>query len=433
MADTTFGSCCIDEGSFPYKCDCIHYGHTCLSPTSTLPAFCVFGKASINISCCVEKLSSYFGANGKPIVVLYGLEYAHAISQIRGALMEAIPKIKVELIFSDVLCSIINPLEDHRKSDGLQGCLGIYSSGNSLGAATGTRYSLGGLTWDLPEGQKMEDYLLLWIGPDNSAFSNVVLTFNGCEIVRYDTAGDQLLTDVSQQKRILKRRYYLVERAKDANMVGILVGTLGVAGYLHMIHQMKELIMLAGKKAYTLVMGRPNPAKLANFPECDVFVYVSCAQTALLDSKEFLAPVITPFEAMLAFSRGSQWTGTYVMEFRDLINSSRLEVSKRPEEARFSFLTGGYVEDFDPQENGDEDNDGTLALANATEKALQLHDRGPDSLVKGTAKSGAEFFVTRSYHGLEMHANSSSPEPYLIGRSGKASGYKDEKSEPGTL
>ncbi|KAK8599980.1 hypothetical protein V6N12_049843 [Hibiscus sabdariffa] len=133
---------------------------------------------------------------------------------------------------------------------------------------------------------------------------------------------------------------------------------------------------------------------------------------------------------MLAFSSGSQWTGTYVLEFRDLINSSQLEVSKRPEEARFSFLKGGYVEDFEPQENGDEDNDSTLALANATEKALQLRDRDPGSLVKGTVKSGAEFFVTRSYHGLETHANSSSPEPYLIGRSGKASGYKDERSEP---
>lgn len=34
-----------------------------------------------------------------------------------------------------------------------------------------------------------------------------------------------------------------------------------------MIHQMKDLITRAGKKAYTFVMGRPNPAKLANFPE----------------------------------------------------------------------------------------------------------------------------------------------------------------------
>ena len=37
--------------------------------------------------------------------------------------------------------------------------------------------------------------------------------------------------------------------------------------------------------------------------QCDVFIYVSCAQTALLDSKEYLAPVITPFEAMIAFNR----------------------------------------------------------------------------------------------------------------------------------
>lgn len=44
-------------------------------------------------------------------------------------------------------------------------------------------------------------------------------------------------------------------------------GNYDAAGYLNMIHQMKVLITGAGKKVYTLVMGRPNPAKLANFPE----------------------------------------------------------------------------------------------------------------------------------------------------------------------
>jgi diphthamide biosynthesis protein 2 len=39
------------------------------------------------------------------------------------------------------------------------------------------------------------------------------------------------------------------------------------AGYLHIIEQMKNLIKASGKKSYTLVMGRPNAAKLANFPE----------------------------------------------------------------------------------------------------------------------------------------------------------------------
>ncbi|XP_034680154.1 2-(3-amino-3-carboxypropyl)histidine synthase subunit 2-like [Vitis riparia] len=438
MADTTYGSCCVDEvGASHINADCVvHYGHTCLSPTSNLPAFFVFGKAPISISNCAENLSTYALTQGKHIMVLFGVEYSHAIEMIKEALMLESSKLSgstsnLEFHFAEVMCSVMNPSKDCTTSNGHLGSVGSFTANEGFGKATGTRYSIGGLVWNLPEGHRMEDYLLVWIGADNSAFANVVLTFNGCDIVRYDAVDNRLVTDLSQQRRILKRRYYLVEKAKDSNIVGLLVGTLGVAGYLHMIRQMKELIAAAGKKAYTLVMGRPNPAKLANFPECDVFIYVSCAQTALLDSKEFLAPVITPFEAMLAFNRGSQWTGAYVMEFRDLISSSPVEVRNQSEEARFSFLQGGYVEDFDLKETEDakEDEDGALALAYATEKALQVRDKHPNSLIKGTAKSGAEFFAARSYHGLEMHSNDSSPEPYLIGRAGKASGYEDEKGK----
>jgi diphthamide biosynthesis protein 2 len=79
--------------------------------------------------------------------------------------------------------------------------------------------------------------------------------------------------------------------------------------------------------------------------QCEVFVYVSCAQTALLDSKDFLAPVITPFEAVLAFSRGREWTGEYLLDFKDLITTDKPEISSTTEEARFSFIKGGYVED----------------------------------------------------------------------------------------
>ncbi|CAH8269180.1 unnamed protein product [Arabidopsis lyrata] len=301
MADTTYGSCCIDEvGALHIDAECVvHYGQTCLSPTSVLPAFFVFGKASINVSSCVKHL--------EPIM----------------------------------------------------------------------SYRLGGLTWDLPEGSKIEDYLLFWIGSDSSAFANVVLTFNGCDIVRYDAEEDSLVMEFYQQRRMLKRRYYLVEKAKDANIIGILVGTLGVAGYLHMIHHMQALISAAGKKSYILAMGRPNPAKLANFPECDVFIYFSCARTALLDSKEFMSPVITPFEANLAFSRGSEWTGAYLMHFQDVINSVKSESEARSgqEEPRFSFFQGGYVEDHktnDQAKNGEEDTGETMALVQTAEKALQL-------------------------------------------------------------
>lgn len=96
-----------------------------------------------------------------------------------------------------------------------------------------------------------------------------------------------------------------------------------------------------------------------------------------------MAPVITPFEANLAFSRyseilqylfiafvtlsksslissvfgvcsrGSEWTGAYLMHFQDVINSSKLEseAHSEPEEPRFSFFQGGYVEDHNANGN----------------------------------------------------------------------------------
>ncbi|KAI5394074.1 uncharacterized protein LOC127093170 [Lathyrus oleraceus] len=428
MADTAYGSCCVDEvGASHINADCVvHYGHTCFSPTTSLPAFFVFGKASIGIADCVESVSQYALENSKPIMVLFGLEYAHSTQQIRKTLLESSTSCRSDISFADVPSPYMFPSKDSKKLNGPQEAVCGCSNNSNSDEASGTIYSIGGLTWKLPEGQKMEDYLLFWIGHDNAAFANVVLTFNACEIVRYDATKNQMVTDLSQQRRILKRRYYLVERAKDANIVGILVGTLGVAGYLHVINQMMELITAAGKKAYTLVMGKPNPAKLANFPECDVFLYVSCAQTALLDSKEYLAPVITPFEATIAFNRGSQWTGAYVMGFGDLINLPQVQVGNQ-EEARFSFLKGGYVQDFENQENVEEEQE-DLALANATEKALQLRDNC-NILIKGDAKSGAEFFANRTYQGLNIPDENTTPQPFVIGRKGRAAGYEDENNK----
>ncbi|KAK6143307.1 hypothetical protein DH2020_023655 [Rehmannia glutinosa] len=431
MADTTYGSCCIDEvGAAHVNAECVAslWPHV-PQPLQSAHQF-------------VRELCSITGWK-----VLYGLEYAYAIPEIK--ILSASSGSSVlgstsmfEHFYADVSCSVINPSETCSPAIQL-GSIDSQVVNESIAEETSQNYNIGGLSWRLPQGRKMEDYLLFWIGSEDPAFANVVLTFNSCEI-------EELC------------RYYLFEKAKDANMIGILVGTLGAAGYLHMIHKMRELITKAGKKSYTFVMGRPNPAKLANFPECDVFVNVSCAQTALLDSKEFLAPIITPFEAMLALDRlnlcfcgllswlwsetqvqvnqqldsckghlrfwGRQWTGAYVMEFRDLIASTPL-AREQSDEARFSFIQGGYVEDLDLLETDEVEEDEILALVNTTEKALQLRDDDTHSLRKSVAKTGAEFFASRSYHGLDISGTNSIPGEFLTGRSGKASGYKDEKTE----
>lgn len=66
---------------------------------------------------------------------------------------------------------------------------------------------------------------------------------------------------------------------------------------------------------------------------------------------------------------------------------------------------------------------------NVTEKALQVRDEDTRSVTRSGAKSGAEYFASRSYHGLDINSTESLPGKFLAGRSGKASGYKDEKAE----
>ncbi|XP_051179641.1 uncharacterized protein [Lolium perenne] len=440
MADTAYNSCCVDEvGASAIDAQCVvHYGHSCMSPTSNLPAFFVFGKAPLDVGACCRSLLDCSRESNKRILVLCGLEYAHALDDLKGAAAELCKSDSCnhEIQYADVMCSEMSPSssptaeEQCPQSNESTHNDDLANFVNSCCNVEGSmrKYNLGGLTWSISIDEKIDDYLLYWIGEDNSAFANVALTFNKCDIVRYDTVANQLSRDVSHLMKILRRRYYLVEKAKDANIIGILVGTLGVAGYLDIIEQMKNLIRAAGKKSYTLVMGRPNSAKLANFPECEVFVYVSCAQTALLDSKEFLAPVITPFEAVLAFSRGREWTGEYLLDFKDLITSEKPEVASRSKEARFSFIKGGYVEDDFPQEN-EEHPETSLALAELTEKALSVRNQNNDAvLYQGGAKSAIDYLKARSYRGLTGEYEVA-PDTVLIGRTGRAAVYSDEKTK----
>lgn len=115
------------------------------------------------------------------------------------------------------------------------------------------------------------------------------------------------------------KRYYAIERAKDANVVGILVGTLGVSDYLAIIQQLKENIHRAGKRSYVFAMGKLNVPKLANFLEIDIFVLIACPENSLLDSSEFYKPVVTPFEMEVACNKKREWSEEYVTDFRHLL------------------------------------------------------------------------------------------------------------------
>ena len=63
-----------------------------------------------------------------------------------------------------------------------------------------------------------------------------------------------------------------------------------VASYLPLIARIRQALVRAHKKAYTISVGKLNPAKLANFAEIECFVLVACPENTLVDAKVIKTP-----------------------------------------------------------------------------------------------------------------------------------------------
>lgn len=87
-----------------------------------------------------------------------------------------------------------------------------------------------------------------------------------------------------------------------------------------LVAHLKSAIETAGKRAYEFIVGKINVPKLANFPEIDAFVLVGCPETTIIDSKDHLRPIVTPYEALLALGpEENEWTGNYVLDADELL------------------------------------------------------------------------------------------------------------------
>eukprot|EP00741_Cyanophora_paradoxa_P003407 tig00000704_g3310.t1 len=400
LGDTSYGSCCVDETAAEHlQADVVvHYGPTCLSPTSRIPAYFVFGREPLETGPLVAALQGRFPAD-QPLVVVY----EHVVKS-----------------------------QPHPAPANAEQALVILAS---LPRSSCLR--IAGLSVALPEGvQKLSQCAILYIGGEGPKLTSLLLHASPSLVVGYlpgEGGGAGRLRDESVgTNRALAKRYHLVERARAADIVGILVGTLGVAGYADAVAATRALVAAAGRKSYTFVVGKPNPAKLANFPEVDVFVLIACEENTLMDSKELLKPVVTPYELLSALAPGWQWTGEYSTSFRDLLpmmQSAREALLRGDagaegddEPLRMSLATGRMLKDRDSTA-------GRMAQADSAsgEQAALVVREAAGALSTGVSSPAADFLQGRSFQGLEMRVGADAPQLAVKGRSGIASRYDDER------
>ena len=115
---------------------------------------------------------------------------------------------------------------------------------------------------------ELKNRVVIYVGKGEPSLLNFMYNWPENEFHVFDE-GSLVPANISVSK-FMMRRYFLVEKTKDAERVGLLVGTLGTHRYADIIERLKATGRRANKKVYVFLVGKPNVAKLANFPEIEV-------------------------------------------------------------------------------------------------------------------------------------------------------------------
>ncbi|EIN04475.1 diphthamide biosynthesis protein [Punctularia strigosozonata HHB-11173 SS5] len=418
LADTSYGSCCVDEVAAQHvDADVVvHYGHACMSKTSRLPVIYVFGKKPLDVVGCASHLAKVVrskeeGSNLRSVLLKHDVRYAHRAEDLLAQIKEALPE-QVQLIYT--------PLP--------------FSSAPSPSNATITT-DQGECELPALVDRDPSHCIVLYVGDESLGLTNLLLTHSEYEVYSYNPDSSTFRLESVKTNKLLMRRYAVLQRARDADVFGILVGTLGVASYLPLITHLRSVLKRAQKKSYTISVGKLNPAKLGNFAEIECFVLVACPENSLVDAKEFQRPIVTPYELEIALKAEPSWTGRYVLDFEALLTAYAQKgedgtchlredsEEEDPDQPIFSLVTGKYRQarryggqPGSSHSNVEEGAESTAVAIRNQENALATI---PDS-------AAGQFLLNRTFKGLETRLGEDAPSVLEQGRSGIARGYQDD-------
>ncbi|KAI1097287.1 diphthamide biosynthesis protein [Jackrogersella minutella] len=445
LADTSYSACCVDEIAAEHADadGIVHYGRACLSPTSRLPVLHVFTKQKLDYDPVTKAFQEEFPEKAEKIVIM------------------------ADVMFQEH----VMPICDLLREKGYSNIITTEIARDPTGTIPNRKIVLADdpLEEDADYNNLNEHHLFHISAPPTSLLLTLSSRLASLRIYSTPSSPYQMTSeppDPSATSGMLRRRYALVIRLATASIIGILVNTLSVKNYMSTISTIKSQIAAAGKKSYTIVVGKLNAAKLANFAEIDGWVVVGCWESGLVEQDGLWKPVITPFELELALQgeesrvwTGEWWGGIEGVKAPPSTDGNAEDISRQGKEEKevecevgyaeggvddeeseppeFDLRTGKLVSHSRPMRvairsvprSGPEINAAGLASSqSAASSAVAKRAPGDVALVNGVASPGAEFLRSqRTWQGLgtELAAAEEDEESTVIeeGRSGVARGY----------
>ncbi|KAL2128703.1 hypothetical protein VTI74DRAFT_8824 [Chaetomium olivicolor] len=431
LADTSYSACCVDEIAAEHvDADVVvHYGRSCLSPTSRLPVIYVFTHHILDHDEVLAAFEKQYPAKDAHVVLMADVTYQSHIPSLASAL------------HTRGYTSLLSTSVIHDPTGALP---------NRALVTPDTATPLSSSEIDL------ETYSIFHISQPPTALL-LALSSRVADLHIHPTPSSTVPPSSFSTPRLLGRRYARLLTLTSAGIIGILVNTLSVSNYLASIDTIRKQIAAAGKKSYTVVVGKLNPAKLANFAEVEGWVVVGCWESSLVeDDAGFFKPVITPFELQVALMGdeervwGGEWWGGIegVGEYRETEKEHKRdedeeagEGEKVEEEGEYSeeesappefdLRTGKLISTSRPmrrrrlKENvKPKEGESTNGAGKSQSSALALRPKAELAMVNGVVSPGAEYLRSqRTWQGLGSDYTAEESTAIEEGRSGVARGY----------
>ncbi|KAK0172823.1 hypothetical protein PV328_006094 [Microctonus aethiopoides] len=280
MADVTYGACCIDDYTArALNIDLlIHYGHSCLIPidqTEGIKVLYIFVDIKIDTAHCIDCLQVTLPVTTK-IALVSTIQFAGTLQAIAKEMRKAgyettVPQSK--------------PL----------------SPGEILGCTA-------------PQ-IKCAD-AIIYIGDGRFHLEAAMIANPTLRAFRYDPYEKKLTEEfyAHDAMRIIRRD--AIDRAKNAETIGIVLGTLGRQGNPNVLNVLEKRIKFVGKKNVNILLSEIFPDKIAMFNNIDAFIQVACPRLSIDWGTAFKKPFLTPYEGAVALNYAQYNIETpYPMDF----------------------------------------------------------------------------------------------------------------------
>jgi len=123
-------------------------------------------------------------------------------------------------------------------------------------------------------------------------------------VILIDVYNHDVKTMEGLREKILRQRFFSIERFKEARKIGIIVGTK-IGQKFGSPESLLEKLKENEKEAIIITMGEITPEKIMNFYSIDAFVELACPRIALDDFAKYEKPILTMREALVALGEKS--------------------------------------------------------------------------------------------------------------------------------